>query len=122
MPDLNYWCTQADKVATDLYVLTDHAIYHYLESVCSQFIFTHRKNNIRNEIVRVSKLQRQIYRCLDNIMELSGMGAEWEKAEKISKDVVKVIRWLEDVLCWAMVDLRELVSMHNHKKLLYQIE
>lgn len=50
------------------------------------------------------------------------MGKEWERAEEVLKDVVRVVQWLEDILCWAMVDIEELITLHNHKKLMYQLE
>lgn len=120
--NLSYWCAQADAVATKLHTLTGHAAYNYLESTCSSFIFTRRKDDVRNKIISISKLQRAIYRCQDKIIELGGMGKEWERAEEVSKDVVRVVRWLEDILCWAMVDIQELITLHNHQKLMYQLE
>lgn len=94
--------------------------FNYLDTVCVKYLFTRRKDDIRDEIISISNLQKSIYRCQDNILELGGLGAEWERARDISNEVVNVINFLEDILCWAMVDPEELAIMHRRRELRYQ--
>lgn len=120
-PDLYHWCTKAEAVATRL---RDHVgvVFNYLDAVCIKYIFTRRKDDIRDEIIKISKLQQSIYRYQDGILELGGLGEEWERARDISNDVHSVVVSLEDILCWAMVDPGELIAMHGRRELRYQCD
>ena len=114
------WCAQAETVAVKLRELVRPMAAEYLERVYTSYIFTRRKDDIRNQITTISHLGQAIYQCQGNILRLAGVGTEWERAEVISKAVVRVVRWLEDILVWAMIDFHELVAMHNRRELMYQ--
>ena len=114
------WCAQAETVAVKLRELVRPMAAEYLERIYTSYTFSRRKDNIRAEITAVSHLQKAIYQCQANILQAAGVGTEWERAEEISKAVVRVVRWLEDILVWAMIDVHELVAKHNRRELMYQ--
>lgn len=119
--NLTEWCEQAEAVAVQLHKLTGPVPHEFLECIYGSYVFTRQKDDIRNKIIDISRLRDQIYECQNHVLQLAGVGIQWRRVEDILKAVVRVVRWLEDVLCWAMIDITELISMHNHGQLEYQL-
>lgn len=92
----------------------------YLERVYASYIFTRRKDDIRNEITAISKLQKNIDYIHGNILQVAGVGPEWQRADVISNQLRKTVGWLEEVLVWAMYDPSTLVAMHHQYELSFQ--
>lgn len=119
--DIEHWCIQTEAVATRLQDLMGQKLpREYLEHVYASYTFNHRKDDIRDKITAISKLQRKVDQCHGNILQLAGVGAELQRADNIAKQVRKLVSWLEEILVWAMHDPRILVAMHHQRELLFQ--
>lgn len=119
---ISIWLERADRVHARLQRITENNEIQFLHSVVEGFLKDHDKDCVYEHIVAIGKLQRLIYKFENEILTLAGMGLEYEKVGKITQHVCKVVRWLEEVLCHAMVDESEVDTMYVDRKFLFQQE
>jgi len=50
------------------------------------------------------QLQKSVYSYENDVLMLAGLESEYEKVREITRTVCDMIRWLEEVLCLAMVN------------------
>lgn len=55
-------------------------------------------------------------------LELVGLGPEWRRLQSWVTLISQVIRWVEEMLCLAMIDIEDLRVEHRKKKLMYQYQ
>ena len=72
-----------------------------------EFLDTRDKDIVYEQIVTVGRLQKSVYGYEDEILTLAGLGPEYDRVKDITHFVCDVIKWLEEVLCMAMVDAAE---------------
>lgn len=73
-----------------------------------------------NPIEAFEELHTRLDRTRDSYLQLEGMSPNWEKMEQRCQTLRRTIRWLEDILCYALSDIAELYCMHSKSKLLFQ--
>jgi len=117
---LLYWSQRADQVAINFNKLTNNSAFDFVEGIFNIYQTTQDKDVIRDAIVDTSRLQKSIHRYEAEILQLAGVGTEWKQAASISKHVCDVVKWLEEILCLAMVDVEELSTAYKHQSLMYQ--
>jgi len=92
----------------------------YVEQIYNLYEKSRNKNDIQDAVINASSLQRSIHRYEAEILELAGIGIQWRRASNITKCVGDVVKWLEDLLCLAMVGAEELIRSYKSGTLLYQ--
>lgn len=92
----------------------------YAERICTAFLEDQDKDKIYEHIVKLSKLQKSIYRYQNEVYALSGMGAEQLRAAEVLREVVTMVTWIEEILCYAMVDFEEVRDRYTGKQFMYQ--
>ena len=99
---------------------TENNPRNYIEQICSTFLDSQDKDLIYDKIVRLGRLQKSAYRYENEEYTLVGVAAEYEKASEVAKEVSKVLRWAEEILCYAMVDVTEVRDRYAAKEFMYQ--
>jgi len=92
----------------------------FLHCAVEEFLRHYDKEVIYEKIVEIGKLQKSMYRYENEVLTLAGMGAELDKVKVITHLVCKVIQWLEEVLCMAMVDATEVEEMYKGRQFSFQ--
>jgi hypothetical protein len=92
----------------------------YLESICTRYLATHDKDAIHEQTILLAKLQKSIYKCHSEILQLSGVGDELSRVEMVKKIISTTVSWVEEVFCYAIVDCAEVQRLYHERSFLYQ--
>jgi hypothetical protein len=110
----------ANHVSAQLQKLTGNDPSKFLYCTVEEFLRHYDNEVFYEKIVEIGKLQKSMYQYEDEVLTLAGMGAEYDKVKVITHLVCKVIQWLEEVLCMAMVDATEVEEMYKARQLSFQ--
>ena len=92
----------------------------YLESICTLYLADHDKDAIQEQTILLAKLQKSIYKCHSEILQLSGVGDELSRVENVKKIIWTTVSWVEEVFCYAIVDWTEVQRLYHERSFLYQ--
>lgn len=115
------WLERADRIRARLHKFTRNDVVKFLDGVVEDFLKHRNKDVVYEQVVAIGKFQSSIYRYENKVLMLAGLGAEYQRVQEITREVCKVIRWLEEVLCMAMVDANEVHEMYKAGRLEFQI-
>jgi hypothetical protein len=76
--------------------------------------------SVHDGVLRVQWYQKCIQRYKDQILQLGGVGPEWKEVSQLLNQLTEVMRWIEEVLCFAMVDQEGLVASYQGQMLMYR--
>jgi hypothetical protein len=91
-----------------------------VESICAIYLADHDKDAIQEQAILLDKLQKFIYKCHGEILQLVGVGEELSRVENIKKDIWKTVSWVEEVFCYAIVDHTEVQRLYQERNFMYQ--
>jgi hypothetical protein len=120
-PPISIWLECADRVGSRLQKITGNNATKYLHCVVEEFLECCDKDVVYEKIVTIGKLQKSMYRYENEVLTLAGTGADYDKVRGITQLVCKVIRWLEEVLCQAMVDETEVGKTFEERGFSFQM-
>jgi hypothetical protein len=92
----------------------------FMEQVCLAFLTDEDIDTVQKPVVELEKCQKSIYKYQNEIYALGGMTQEYHRVDKMVKEICRVVRWIEELLCCAMVDVREVGRMHQERHFEYQ--
>ena len=92
----------------------------FTEQICLRFLSDGNKDAINESMEKVSKSQQSIYKYQNEILTLTGVGPEFHRVAEISKEINLVVRWIEEIMCIAMVEPSEVVKMYEARQFEYQ--
>jgi hypothetical protein len=101
--------------------ITGNNTAKYLHCVVEEFLERCDKDVVYEKIVTIGKLQKLMYRYENEVLTLAGTGVDYDKIRGITQLVCKVIRWLEEVLCQAMVDETEVGKTFEERRFSFQM-
>ena len=76
---------------------------------------------ISGELQHINSMQRTINILMDKILQLDGVGKEWQAADKTSRRLKEVVTLLEDIYCNCLLGDSVLVDLHRKGGLLFQL-
>ena len=117
---IKMWMELVHRVYKRFQKTTDNSPRNFTEKICLTFLDDSNKDFINECIVKVSKYQQSIYKYQNEILALTGVGLEFCRAEDILKEINVVVRWIEKILCIAMVDAGEVTRMYNEQDFEFQ--
>ena len=117
---LDSWMDGAERVKRCFDKATEGAPRDYVEIICSAFLDNEDKDLIYDKVVRLGRLQKSIYKYQNEVYSLVGVAEVYERVSEIAKDVNKVLGWVEEVLCYAMVDAQEVRDRYSVRGFMYQ--
>ncbi|KAG6839652.1 hypothetical protein C0991_000507 [Blastosporella zonata] len=118
---VNYWNSQVDCVSIKLEKLfQEKGAQQFIQDLYDQFLQDLSTGPFDDAIAAASPLQTSIYRYLDEILNISGVGTHWRKADVVRKRVCDAIRAMQEVIVEALMDIDELKVHYARKSLLFQ--
>lgn len=107
------WLERADRINARLRKITGDDARQYLRRIVEGFLGNRDKDAVYEQIVAVGKLQKSVCSYENKVLTLAGLGPEHDKLMEVIRAVDDVVRWLEEVLCLAMVDAAEVEVKYN---------
>ena len=101
---INSWLDYATHLQVRFNKLVHQNPSAYAEKICVGFLADRDKDIIHEEIIRLAKLQKSIYKCQDKILQLSWIGDEYSRMDSIRKAICTMIAWVEEIFCYAIVN------------------
>jgi hypothetical protein len=117
---VDYWCERAERIASKFTTLMGESPFHYIDTLYHLYLINQNNDTFRDATITVAHLQTSIRRYQDSVLQLTGVGKEWARCEKIGMCVSDVLKALEDILCHGMADMEDLVVCYARRELLYQ--
>ena len=117
---IDAWLENTTRVQARFNRLIKNDPMAYLESICTFYLADHDKDAIQAQTILLSKLQKSIYKCHSQILQLSGVGDELSCVENVKKNILTTVSWVEEVFCSAIVDWTEVEHLYNERSFLYQ--
>jgi hypothetical protein len=117
----NYWIEQVQRIQYDFCQFTDSATPNeYIEKIYTNYITTRDRSLIDQAISNAQHFSKELLKCENSILQLVGVGKPLRTAQDVRHNIKSTIVWLEEVLCYAMGDISELVELHTAQQLMYQ--
>lgn len=120
MSPVDAWLEHTTRVQARFDRLTKNDPIAYLESICTLYLADHDKDAIQEQTILLSKLQKSIYKCHGEVLQLSGVGDELLRVENVKKIIETTVSWVEEVFCYAIVDWTEVQRLYRERSFLYQ--
>jgi hypothetical protein len=117
---VNFYMFKAENINRLLDEMTDKQPREFTESICLEFLNSHDKDKIHKHVVQLGQLQKRIVCCQDEILQLAGVGKEWNRLTEIAEKIWIITCWVEEIFCYAMVAYSEVEKMHGDSEFLYQ--
>ncbi len=92
----------------------------YMEEISQRFVVSLRKDEISDAVIEFEAMQSTIQRCQHALLQVVGVGHEYQAAERVGQDIRQVISCLDDMLCHLLVGKSELLDMYSKGQLIYQ--
>jgi hypothetical protein len=112
---LNYWIQRADRVAVNLRKLTHNSSEGYVDGIFRMYRTTRNNDSINEALAKLAGLQTSISNCEAEVLQLAGVGESLQHVTDIRRCVDEVVRWLEDLLCWALIGAEDLLTAHKQQ-------
>ena len=61
-----------------------------------------------------------LYKYQNEVLQLDGVGNNYQKLQNIVRDVRSVLEWIDELLVFVMVDISEVQQLYDTSELLYQ--
>jgi len=117
---IDAWLEHTTRVQARFNRLIKNDPIAYLESICTLYLADHDKDAIQEQTTSLAKLQKSIYKCHSEILQLSGVGDELSRVENVKKIIWTTVSWVEEVFCYAIVDWTEVQRLYHERSFLYQ--
>jgi hypothetical protein len=117
---IDTWLENTTRVQARFNTLIKNDPIAYLESICTLYLADHDKDAIQEQTILLAKLQKSIYKCHSEILQLSGVGDELSRVENVKKIIWTTVSWVEEVFCYAIVDWTEVQRLYHERSFLYQ--
>ena len=88
--------------------------------MCVAFLAVNDKDIINTQLIRLTQCQKSIYKYQNRIYELVGITQQYRTVDTMAKDIHRVVNWIEELLCSAMVDVSEVDRMHQAQDFEFQ--
>ncbi|KAF8805689.1 hypothetical protein BYT27DRAFT_7104073 [Phlegmacium glaucopus] len=117
---IDTWLKHATRIQARFNRLIENNPIAYLESICTRYLADHNKDAIQDQTILLAKLQKSIYKCHSEVLQLSGVGDELSRVENVEKVIRTTVSWVEEVFCYAIVDWIEVRRLYHERSFLYQ--
>lgn len=97
----------------------------YINSLYNRYVASIKDNegnsDILTDAIEVHEvLHTRAHHVRSELLQLHGVGKAWEGAEMVCRKIRDTVRFIEDILCYALTDNSELVELYACRKLQFQ--
>jgi hypothetical protein len=117
---INSWLEHTTRVQARFNRLIKNDPIAYLESICTRYLADQDKDSIQDQTILLAKIQKSIYKCHTEVLQLSGVGDDLSYVENVEKVIRTTVSWVEEVFCHAIVDWTEVQRLYRERKFLFQ--
>ncbi|KAJ3497295.1 hypothetical protein NLJ89_g10366 [Agrocybe chaxingu] len=118
---LHLWMEQNDRIKNRLLKITGKEPAIFVDEISLRYLSDGNKDTLHTHATQLGKLQKAIYRCQNEVLTLAGMGPEYHAVDKTVILIRTIVGWVEEVLCYAMVELSEVRRLREERGFMYQI-
>ncbi|KAF9463102.1 hypothetical protein BDZ94DRAFT_1259612 [Collybia nuda] len=116
---VDYWSECAEAAAAKFHKILGRSPFHFVDTIYNGYLLNQNLDTFRDAIITITQLQKSIRQCQGEILQLAGVGKQFERCKIIAKSVDDVLKALEDALCYGMTGIDDLVQSHSRQELLY---
>jgi hypothetical protein len=69
----------------------------YAEKICIGYLADRDTDVIHKETICLAKLQKNIYKCQEKVLQLCGIGDKHSRVDTIRKVICTTISWVEEI-------------------------
>ena len=109
-----------ERVEKRLVKITNGSASKFVQGLCKQLLRDHDKDRVHTFSAELGKLQKMLYEYQNKVLQLDGVGNNYQKLQNIVRDVRRVLEWVDELLVFAMVDISEVQRLYDASELLYQ--
>jgi hypothetical protein len=80
----------------------------------------HKKDAIHEHTISLSIFQKSLYRYQAEVLQLAGVGPDYATVDVAVKEVCRVISWVEDIFCHAMIGRYRFEEIYKNRGFMYQ--
>ena len=99
---------------------THSDVFRFVDLICTTFIADRNKDSIHEQAITLSRLQKGIYKCHDEILQAAGVGSGLSEVDRVRKKICTTVSWVEEIFCYAIVGWTEVNELYSTKKFMYQ--
>jgi hypothetical protein len=114
------WLERAHRIEVRFDKLTNGNGMTFVDEICSTFILDRSKDSIHEHSIALSQLQKGIYRCHNEILQVAGVGSELSEVERVRTKICTIVSWVEEVFCHAIVGWSDVHNLYTSKRFMYQ--
>lgn len=92
----------------------------FVDGLCCQYMLDLDSEPLDTAIGRLGVVLESLGRCQNEVLQLAGVSEHLEIVNTILKEVRVLIGWLDEILCIAMVDKKDIVTMYTDKGFMFQ--
>jgi hypothetical protein len=121
-PDnLHYWLEHVERLSIKYNKLIGKSASSYVENIVIDYLDSGDVSCVNDAVGLATDLQTAMRQYEAEILEVAGFGEEWEAATDMTELVDTLVRWLEEVLCLAMIHHDDVFNAHERRLLMYQV-
>ena len=114
------WLEHTTRVQAHFNRVIDNNPIAYLESICTLYLSDHDLERIQEHTITLSNLQKSIYKCHTEVLQLSGVGQDLSRVESVKKQICTTVSWVEEVFCHAIVDWTDVQRQYDEQRFSFQ--
>ncbi|KAF9471164.1 hypothetical protein BDN70DRAFT_901553 [Pholiota conissans] len=114
------WFELVTRTQARLQKLTGNDHVKFVDDLYSSFIKTNNKEPIHQVTIALDKMQTNMYKYQDKILNLDGMTTRYHTTEALTKVVCNLIQWVEEVFCYAIIGVAEVMERYSERKFEFQ--
>ncbi|KAF4597824.1 hypothetical protein EYR38_006215 [Pleurotus pulmonarius] len=100
--------------------LAGNSVYHYIDSLYQEYTRKYWPEVFSNALLEVQSLHKRMERCQHIILQLKGVGEEYERAEMVRKEMNNALKCLDELECYAAIGKAEVIESYDKCELMYQ--
>ena len=103
--DPEYWISQADSRHTKYRIYIQGCRKSFVEAAAWEYLRTTKSEALSNQLTVLEEFRSHFTRYEDELIQLEGVSENWREVHEMTLEVGETIRWLEQLLCDALVGI-----------------
>ena len=103
-----------------LHKITNGDSKEFLTNITEKYLEDACPDDLHELMDELGKIQKSVYGYQNEVLSLAGLGKEYDEVDAVVKHVCKIVHWVGEVLCAAMVNREEVHTLYSAQQLLFQ--
>jgi len=111
---------KSEQAIQDLHNLLGTPPKEFVEKMCLEIMEDFDLTRVNLYVLVFGKLQMTLDQCHNEVLNLKGTGAEWRCIYKRVKQICTIVNWVDNILCYVIMDKDQLIENYHLWWLMYQ--